>query len=38
VRLDDEPVTDPGYLVEVSPGQERKLSLGRKRHGILRSA
>jgi tyrosyl-tRNA synthetase len=38
VRLDDEPVTDPGYLIRVSPGQERKLSLGRKRHGILRSA
>jgi tyrosyl-tRNA synthetase len=38
VRLDDEPVTDPGFLVQVSSGQERKLSLGRKRHGILRSA
>jgi tyrosyl-tRNA synthetase len=38
VRLDDEPVTDPGYLIRVSPGQERKLSVGRKRHGILRSA
>jgi tyrosyl-tRNA synthetase len=38
VRIDDEPVTDPGFLVEVSPGTERKLSLGRKRHGILRSA
>jgi len=38
VRLDDEPATDPGFLVQVSSGQERKLSLGRKRHGILRSA
>jgi tyrosyl-tRNA synthetase len=38
VRIDDEPVTDPGYLVEVPAGTERKLSLGRKRHGILRSA
>ena len=38
VRLDDEPVTDPGYLVKVAAGAERKLSLGRKRHGILRSA
>jgi tyrosyl-tRNA synthetase len=38
VRLDDEPVTDPGFLVQVAPGHERKLSLGRKRHGILRSA
>jgi tyrosyl-tRNA synthetase len=38
VRLDDQPVTDPGYLVEVASGQERKLSVGRKRHGVLRSA
>ena len=38
VRIDDEPVTDPGFLVEVAAGAERKLSLGRKRHGILRSA
>jgi tyrosyl-tRNA synthetase len=38
VRLDDQPVTDSGYLVEVPAGAERKLSLGRKRHGVLRSA
>jgi tyrosyl-tRNA synthetase len=38
VRLDDRPVTDPGLLVQVAAGEERKLSLGRKRHGILRSA
>jgi tyrosyl-tRNA synthetase len=38
VRIDDEPVTDPVYLVKLAPGQETKLSLGRKRHGILRSA
>ncbi len=37
VRLDDQPVTDPGLLVQVVAGAERKLSLGRKRHGILRS-
>jgi len=37
VRVDDIAVTDPGYLVEVAPGAQRKLSLGRKRHGILRS-
>ncbi len=36
VRLDDEPVKDPGFLVSLAPGEERKLSLGRKRHGILR--
>ena len=38
VRIDDEPVTDPAYLVRLAPGEERKLSLGRKRHGIVRSA
>ena len=38
VRIDDEPVTDPAFLVEVAPGQERKLSLGRKRHAILRGS
>ena len=38
VRIDDEPVTDAGHLVLVEPGTERKLSLGRKRHAILRGA
>jgi tyrosyl-tRNA synthetase len=38
VRIDDEPITDAGYLIQVEPGAERKLSLGRKRHGVLRSA
>ena len=38
VRIDDEPVTDPGHLIQLAPGEERKLSLGRKRHGILRAA
>jgi tyrosyl-tRNA synthetase len=38
VRIDDKPVTDPGHLIQLAPGEERKLSLGRKRHGILRSA
>ena len=36
VRIDDAPVTDPGHLIEVAPGEERKLSLGRKRHAVLR--
>jgi len=36
VRLDDQPVNDPGYLIELAPGEERKLSLGRKRHAVLR--
>ncbi len=35
VRIDDEPVTDAGYLIELAPGAERKLSLGKKKHGIL---
>jgi tyrosyl-tRNA synthetase len=38
VRIDDESVSDPGFLVKLQPGSEIKLSLGRKRHGILRSA
>jgi tyrosyl-tRNA synthetase len=38
VRIDDEPVTDPAYLIQLAHSEERKLSLGRKRHGILRSA
>ena len=36
VRLDDAPVADAAFLVELAPGEQRKLSLGRKRHGILR--
>jgi tyrosyl-tRNA synthetase len=38
VRVDDEPVTDPGFLIELTDGEERKLSLGKKRHGVLRRA
>jgi len=38
VRIDDRPVTDPAFLIRLAPGEERKLSLGRKRHGVLRSA
>ena len=37
VRLDDVPVTDPGFLIQLAAGQERKLSLGKKRHGVLRA-
>ncbi|HLV08377.1 MAG TPA: tyrosine--tRNA ligase [Croceibacterium sp.] len=36
VRIDDEPMNDPAFLVTVPAGEERKLSLGRKRHAILR--
>jgi len=38
VRIDDEPVLDPAFLVEVPTGTTRKLSLGKKKHGILRGA
>jgi len=38
VRIDDEPVLDPAFLVEVPAGTTRKLSLGKKKHGILRGA
>ncbi len=38
VKLDDETISDPGFLVTVAPGESRKLSLGRKKHGILRGA
>jgi len=34
VRLDDQPVSDPGLTVEVS-GEPVKISLGKKRHGLL---
>jgi tyrosyl-tRNA synthetase len=36
VRLDDVPQGDPALLIELAPGEERKLSLGRKRHAVLR--
>ena len=34
VRLDDQPVSDPGLMVTASD-QPLKLSLGKKRHGLL---
>lgn len=36
VRLDDVVASDPALLIELTAGEERKLSVGRKRHGILR--
>lgn len=36
VKLDDAPVHDAGQLVEMAPGAESKLSLGRKKYAILR--
>jgi tyrosyl-tRNA synthetase len=38
VRIDDQPASDPGLLIELGEGETRKLSLGRKKHGILRPA
>ncbi|MCX7676060.1 MAG: tyrosine--tRNA ligase, partial [Alteraurantiacibacter sp.] len=36
VKLDGNPVHDPAQLVELAPGEERRLSLGRKKHAVLR--
>ncbi len=36
VKIDDIAVTDAALLLEVAPGATRKLSLGKKRHAILR--
>ena len=38
VRIDDEPQADPGHLIQLASGEEKKLSLGRKRHAVLRGA
>ncbi len=35
VKLDDAVVSDPALLVEVGEGEQRKLSLGKKKHGIV---
>ena len=36
VKLDGETVSDPGFLIEIAEGADVKLSLGKKKHGILR--
>ena len=38
VRLDDVVMTDAAQLIVLAPGEELKLSMGRKRHGILRAS
>ncbi|MEZ5689300.1 MAG: tyrosine--tRNA ligase [Caenibius sp.] len=38
VRLDGEPMNDPAYLVQIADGTSAKLSLGKKRHAILKPA
>ena len=37
VRLDGEAVADPAYLVTIAEGAESKLSLGKKKHAIIRA-
>ncbi|MEG9268266.1 tyrosine--tRNA ligase [Qipengyuania sp. Mu-71] len=36
VKLDGETVTDPGYLVSLAADAEAKLSLGKKKHAVIR--
>ncbi|MFW2350189.1 tyrosine--tRNA ligase [Qipengyuania sp.] len=36
VKLDGETITDPGFLVSIAANEEAKLSLGKKKHAILR--
>ncbi|MDF2639798.1 MAG: tyrosyl-tRNA synthetase [Novosphingobium lindaniclasticum] len=38
VKLDDVAMTDPAFLIEVASGETRKLSLGKKKHAILKGA
>jgi len=38
VKIDDALMDDPAFLIEVGPGETRKLSLGKKKHAILRGA
>ncbi|WP_156839149.1 tyrosine--tRNA ligase [Novosphingobium aquimarinum] len=37
VRIDDSVVTDPGHLITLAAGSTAKISLGKKKHGILQS-
>ena len=36
VKLDDIAITDPAHVLTLNDGEEARLSLGRKRHAILR--
>ena len=38
VKLDEQTIGDPGHLVQLASGAEARLSLGKKRHAILRGA
>ena len=35
VKIDGEAITDPGHLVSPSAGETLKLSLGKKKHGLI---
>ena len=35
-RLDGAVVSDPGHEIRLAPGSEARLSLGKKKHAILR--
>ena len=35
VKLDDQTVSDPGMLVQPGAGETIRLSLGKKKHGLL---
>ena len=36
VRIDDQPVSDPGRVLAPGDGQELRLSLGKKKHAVIR--
>ncbi|WP_260921772.1 tyrosine--tRNA ligase [Novosphingobium sp. 9] len=36
VKLDDEVMSDPNFLITITPGNTSKLSLGKKKHGIIK--
>lgn len=35
VKIDGDVILDPGYVVVVHDGAQLKLSLGKKKHGLL---
>jgi len=35
VRLDDQPVKDPSFIVNITDGESKRLSLGKKKHAVL---
>ena len=36
VKLDGETISDPGYLLQIDEGAEARLSMGKKKHAVLR--